>query len=51
MNIKQLEEEIIKALKINSKYDCDNNLETSPNQEFKDLIKFVRDCFKEHNEE
>ena len=48
MNITQLEKEIINALKLNSKYDWDNNLETSPNQEFKDLIKFVRGLFKEH---
>ena len=37
-------------VKINSKYDWDNNLETSPNQEFKELIKFVRGLFKEHRE-
>ena len=49
MNIKQLEKEILKALEINSKYDWDNNLETSPNQEFKDLKRFVKECFKEHN--
>ena len=51
MNITQLEKEILNALKINSKYDWDNNLETSPNQEFKDLIKFVKKLFKEHRNE
>jgi hypothetical protein len=48
MNITQLEKEIINALKINSKYDWDSNLENTPNQEFKDLIKFVKKLFKEH---
>jgi hypothetical protein len=46
MNITQLEKEIIKALKINSNVDW---LTVDPNQEFKDLIKFVKKLFKEHN--
>ena len=46
MNITQLEKEIIKALKINSSVDW---LTVDPNQEFKDLIKFVKKLFKEHN--
>ena len=50
MNITQLEKEIVNALKINSNYDWDNNLENTANQEFKDLIKFVRKLFKEYNE-
>ena len=50
MNITQLEKEIVNALKINSNYDWDNNLENAPYQEFKDLIKFVRKLFKEYNE-
>ena len=47
MNITQLEKEIINALNINSNVDWDSN-ETSPNMEFKELIKFVKKCFKEH---
>mgnify|MGYP003150088917 CR=1 FL=1 len=45
---KDLEKEIVNALKINSNYDWDSNLENTPNQEFKDLIKFVKKLFKEH---
>ena len=48
MNITQLETEIIKALEINSKVDWST---VDPNEEFKDLKRFVRKCFKEHNEE
>ena len=49
MNISQLEKEIIRVLKINSKIYWDTNPELDPNQEFKDLIKFVKKLFKEHN--
>jgi len=38
MNITQLEKEIVKAIKIE-------------NKGLKDLLKFVRKCFKEHKEE
>ena len=47
MNRTQLEKEIINALNINSNGDWDRN-ETSPNMEVKELIKFVKKCFKEH---
>ena len=46
MTTSQLEKEIIKALEINSRVDC---LTVDPNQEFKDLIKFVKQLFKEQN--
>jgi|13_taG_2_1085334.scaffolds.fasta_scaffold40513_3 hypothetical protein len=46
MNKSQLEKEIIKALEINSRVDW---LTVDPNQEFKDLIKFVKQLFKEYN--
>jgi len=46
VNTSQLEKEIIKALVINSRVDW---LTVDPNQEFKDLIKFVKQLFKEHN--
>jgi hypothetical protein len=46
MNIKQLEKEILKALKINSKIDWSMG---DPNKEFKDLKQFVQKLFKEHN--
>jgi len=48
MNITQLEKEIINALRINSKVYWNTDPELDPNQEFKDLIKFVRGLFKEH---
>ena len=46
MTTSQLEKEIIKALEINSRVDW---LTVDHNQEFKDLIKFVKQLFKEHN--
>ena len=46
MNIIQLEKEILKALEINSKIEFKTN---EPNEEFKDLKRFVKECFKEHN--
>ena len=46
MNIIQLEKEILKALEINSKIDWSMG---DPNEEFKDLKRFVKECFKEHN--
>jgi hypothetical protein len=46
MNIKQLEKEIINALSINAIVDWESN-ETSPNEEFKYLKKFVRKLFRE----
>ena len=46
MTTSQLEKKIIKALEINSRVDW---LTVDPNQEFKDLIKFVKQLFKEHN--
>ena len=46
MNVTQLEKEIIKALEINSKVDWST---VDPSEEFKDLKRFVRKCFKEHN--
>ena len=48
MNSKQLEYEIIKALDINSKVDC-NWAEFTPNEEFKELKIFFRKLFKEYN--
>ena len=41
-----LEREIINALEINSNVDWDSS-EITPNQEFKELIKFVRKLFRE----
>ena len=46
MNTSHLEKEIINALEINSRVDW---LTVDPNQEFKDLIKFVKQLFKEYN--
>ena len=46
MNINQLEKEIINALSINAIVDWESN-ETSPNEEFKYLKKFVRKLFRE----
>jgi|TARA_R100000322_G_scaffold35529_1_gene22758 hypothetical protein len=48
MTSKQLENEIIKALNINSNVDW---ITTDPNKEFKELIKFVKKLFKEYREE
>ena len=48
MSSKQLENEIIKALNINSNVDW---ITTDPNKEFKELIKFVKKLFKEYREE
>ena len=45
MNIIQLEKEIINALEINSKVDWST---VDPSEEFKDLKRFVRKCFKDH---
>jgi hypothetical protein len=47
MNIKQLEREITKALDINSNVNWDYS-ELTPNEEFKELKKFVRKLFKEY---
>ena len=55
MNITQLEKEIVKATKINinnvdqimSKPLRHKNLK----EDYKDLLTFVKKCFKEHNEE
>ena len=55
MNITQLEKEIVKATKINinnvdqimSKPLRHKNLK----EDYKDLLSFVKKCFKEHNEE
>jgi hypothetical protein len=41
-----LEREIINALEINSNTDWDS-AEITPNQEFKELIKFVKKLFRE----
>ena len=46
MNNKDIEREIINALEINSNVDWDS-AEITPNQEFKELIKFVRKLFRE----
>jgi len=54
MNITQLEKEIIKAIKIESKeigFLTDKHNEEKEVYGFKGLITFVRKCFKEHNEE
>ena len=52
MNITQLEKEIIKAIKIEAK---EIKLLTDKHNEdgeyLKDLTKFVKKCFKEHNQE
>ena len=52
MNITQLEKEIIKAIKIEAK---EIKLLTDKHNEddeyLKDLTRFVRKCFKEHNQE
>ena len=42
MNIKQIEKEIIKAIKIESEIPLQSK------QSYKDLIKFVRKLFKEY---
>ena len=49
MNSKELEYEIVKALKINTKVNWDVG-ENSPNEEFKMLIPFVRKLFKDYYE-
>jgi len=49
MNIIQLEKEIINALRINSKVYWNTDPKLDPNKEFKELIIFVKKCFKEHN--
>ena len=46
MNSKELEYEIVKALKINTEVNWDVG-ENSPNEEFKMLIPFVRKLFKD----
>ena len=48
MNSKELEYEIVKALKINTEVNWDVG-ENSPNEEFKMLIPFVRKLFKEYH--
>ena len=48
MTNKQLENEIIKALDINSNVDW---ITTDPNKEFKELKKFVKKLFKEYRGE
>jgi len=51
MNITQLEKEIVKAIQIEDK-DIKKSLdEERPLDDLKGLIKFIRKCFKEHNEE
>ena len=49
MNINRLEKEILRALDINSKVNW-NFAELTPNQEFKELKKFVKKLFKEHKQ-
>ena len=46
MNNKDIEREIINALEINSNVDWDS-AELTPNEEFKELIKFVKKLFRE----
>ena len=48
MNSKELEYEIVKALKINTKVNWDVG-ENNPNEEFKMLIPFVKKLFKEYH--
>ena len=51
MNITQLEKEIIKAIKIEAKeikFLTDKHNEEKEVYSFKDLIIFVRKCFKDH---
>tara|TARA_R110002126_G_scaffold6311_7_gene33122 strand:+ start:383 stop:544 length:162 start_codon:yes stop_codon:yes gene_type:complete len=50
MDIKQLEKEIINALSINAIVDWESS-ETSPNEEFEYLKKFVKKLFREINNE
>ena len=50
MDIKQLEKEIINALSINTIVDWESS-ETSPNEEFEYLKKFVKKLFREINNE
>ena len=51
MNITQLEKEIVKAVQIEDK-DIKKSLdEERPLDNLKDLIKFIKKCFKEHNKE
>jgi hypothetical protein len=50
MTSKQLENEIIKALDIDANIDWTFS-ETSPEEEFKELKKFVKRLFKEYREE
>ena len=49
MNIDRLEKEILRALDINSKVNW-NFAELTPNQELKELKKFVKKLFKEHRQ-
>ena len=46
MTNKEIEQEIIKALDINTKVDW-NWSELTPSQEFKELKKFVKKLFRE----
>jgi len=48
MNNTDIEREIINALTINSKIDWVSS-EISPNQEFEELIEFVKKLFREDN--
>ena len=50
MNNTDIEREIINALTINSKIDWVSS-EISPNQEFKELIGFVKKLFTEQKKE
>ena len=50
MTITQLKKEMVEALKINAQVDWSTN-ETSPNEEFKDLIKFFKKLVKAYHDE
>ena len=49
MNITRLENEIVKAIKIEDRHIKRALEEESPLNDLKCLITFVRKCFKEHN--
>ena len=52
MNIKQLEKEIVKAIKIIEDKDIKKSLDAErPLDDLKGLIKFVRKLFKEYRED
>lgn len=48
MNLKELQKEILRVLKANAVYRWDDNLENTPNQEFKECIKLVNKLFKQY---